>query len=447
MADAPLRLRLAARLLGTDAKSFIPSLDRIGTGIDADGRLKKYATAPEQLTANIGWAYAANTAIVEPASAIEITLWRKKADGDREQIKEHELLDLLDSPNLVHTGEQQRQLHYTYMNFTGEAYEVMMKNGEPFIPVKGQLPHALHVIPAHEVSFKLGQTYTKSMVKWNQEEYPVLSVVRDINPDPLNPYFGRSIISAAAATIDTDEQMKQWNRRFFANNARPSLIFSTDQTLDDDAYKRFQQQFQDDHTGTDNAYKPLLIENGKATPWMMSQTDLDFLNSRKFTKDEILAMFKVSPGIIGMTENVNRSNMDAAFYFHAAINLVPRVRQYVRQLNQSLVRIYDPTLELDFENPVPEDVEAKLSQAEKGVNGWMTIDEVREMYGLDPLADGLGDQLYVDNRRAPISKVADGSATPAPAASTAPQSASDGEDDQEDEDVDTKALNGVKKKT
>lgn len=443
MTKASFRIRLAQKLLGTSAKSFIPSLGSMpdGYGFDVDGRLKQYASKPEQLSANLGWSYAANSAIADQAASVELKLWRKKADGDREEVKTHEILDLLANPNLVHTGEQQRQLHFTYMNFVGEAYEVMLKNGEPFIPARGRLPDAFHVLPAHDVAFKLGETYTKSTISYNNTNYPVLSCIRDLNPDPMNPYFGRSVISAAAAVIDTDDQMKEWNRRFFANNARPSLVFSTSngESMDDETYNRWKAQFQDEHTGTANAFKPLLIENGDVKFGMLSQTDLDFLNSRKFSKDEILAMFRVSPGILGMTENVNRSNMDAAFYLHAVINIVPRVRQYVRQLNASLISIYDPSLELDFENPVPEDVQAKLSAAEKGVNNWMTIDEVRNMYGEKPLPDGLGEQLYIPATKAPLANVADGTATPQPATALSPA-------DQAAADDATKSLDGVKKK-
>jgi capsid portal protein len=75
---------------------------------------------------------------------------------------------------------------------------------------------------------------------------------------------------------------------------------------------------------------------------MLNQQDLDFLNSRKFSRDEILAMWRVSPGIIGAVENVNRSNLEAGFYIHAVVNIRPRIRQFVRQLNASLVSFYDP---------------------------------------------------------------------------------------------------------
>lgn len=449
---APIRLRLARAILGARAKEFIPPLTTFdGWGMDATGRLKSFKTKPEQLQANIGWVFAANTAIADPCAAVELKLYRKKKDGDREEVTDGpalELMDLMDAPNLAHTGEQLRQLHFTYMNLVGESYVLMLKNGEPYVPAKGILPDALQILPSHQCQFILGDTYTKSSIKFGQVKYPITAFIRDINPDPNNPYLGRSVIAAAAATIDTDEQMKEWNRRFFANNARPSLVFSSKEGLDDESYERWRKQFLDEHTGTENAYKPLLIEGGDVKNVMMSQSDLDFLESRKFSKDEILAMFRVSPGILGMTENVNRANMDAAFYLHAVINVLPRVRQFVKQLNATLVQVYDPSLELDFENPVPEDVDAKLKAAKEGVNKWWTIDEVRDMYGEDPLPNKLGGQLYVPTATVSLDTIADPNAPPADEDDDV-DNPQDSDDDNDDDLTtgDTKALAGVKKKT
>jgi HK97 family phage portal protein len=301
------------------------------------------------------------------------------------------------------------------MNFVGESYIYMRDSrGNAYTPVKGQLPAALEIFPAHLVQFTLGEAYSQSTVRYGSETYPLTSVIRDLNPDPSRPYYGRSIVRASAQTLDTEYQMKEWNRRFFANNARPSLIFKTNEALTDEAYERWKAQFRDENTGTENAYKPLLIEGGDAQPYMLNQQDLDFLNSRKFSRDEILAMWRVSPGIIGSVENVNRSNLEAGFYIHAVVNIRPRIRQFVRQLNASLVSVFDPTLELGFEDPVPEDSEAKLKVAEKGVNRWWTIDEVREQYGDKPLPDKLGSQIYLANNNATLSSVDEGSAKSAP---------------------------------
>jgi HK97 family phage portal protein len=380
MTRAPLRLRLAKAILGSKAKEYIPSLNSLfdGWGYGSTGApLNDYVSMNAQLQANLGWCFAANNAIVEPTAAIELKLYRKAKNGKREEIVEHELLDLLDNPNNAHTGEQLRNLHFSYMNFVGESYIYMRDSrGNAYEPGKGRLPAALEIFPAHLVQFTLGESYTQSTVRYGQQTYSLTSVIRDLNPDPGRPYYGRSIVRASAQTLDTEYQMKEWNRRFFANNARPSLIFKTNEPLDQEAYERWKAQFQSENTGTENAYKPLLIEGGDAQPYMLNQQDLDFLNSRKFSRDEILAMWRVSPGVIGAVENVNRSNLEAGFYIHAMINIRPRIRQFVRQLNASLVSVYDPTLELGFEDPVPEDTEAKLKAAREGVDKWWTKDEV-----------------------------------------------------------------------
>ena len=406
----PIRLRIAKSLIGRNNKAFIPHL-RDMVGSDSINDINHYRTKSEALTANLGWAYTANDAIVKPVSRIELKLYRKQKDGDKEEIFDHELLNLLKRPNFALTGKQLRRLHYTYINFTGESYILMMKGADPFVPVKGQLPDSLHVLPAHLCDFELGDTYTDSFVRYNNKNYPIASIIRDLNPNPANPYYGQSVITAAATTIDTDEQMKNWNRRFFANNARPGLIFSTKEKMSDDAYERWKKQFSDQHTGTENAYKNLLVEAGEAKPYMVNQQDLDFLNSRKFTRDEIFAMFQVSPAVVGMIENANRSIMDGAIYTHAVLNTVPRIEDFVELLNTAFVEICDPTLELGFVNPVAEDKKDKLNEADKGVNKWLTIDEVRNQYGMDPLPGGLGTQIYAQGSLRPLDALAE---TPPP---------------------------------
>lgn len=445
-----IRFTLAKAILGRRAKDFIPALNPFdGVNFGGVGRLNDYATKQDQMSANIGWVFTANSAIADPCAAVEIKLYKRLPDGDREEVVDHPILDLLDSPNLAHTGEQLRQLHFTYMNFVGESYIRMLRNGTDFVPMKGQLPEALQIFPAHKVQFKLGETYTQSVVKLGDNEYPIESFVRDLNPDPNNLYFGRSIIAAAAVAIDTENKMNDWNRGLFANGARPSVVFKTNEEMGDDAYRRFNDQFMDEHTGAENAYKPLLIEGGDISPYMMSQQDLDFLESRKFSRDEILAMFKVSPGILGSVENVNKANLEAGIYINALINVVPRVRQFVRQLNASFVKVYDPDLFLDFVSPVPEDVEAKLKAASAGVDKWWTKDEVRNMYGEEPLPDGLGEMIIVSGVSAtPLDTVMAGEpVTPAANVDNPEDPDNDDDDDLTNSGTNNKALAGVKKKT
>ena len=233
MAKALLRLRLGRAILGSKAKDFIPPLSYFdGWNPSVSGRINEYVSKRDQLTANPGWCFAANNAIVEPRAAVPLKLYRKGTNGKRTELIGHELLDLLDNPNLAHIGEQMRQFHFTYLNYVGESYLYLRDNrGNAFKPAKGKLPAALEIFPAHLVDFHLGETYTASVVRYAGNEYELTSFIRDLNPDPARPYYGRSIVRAAALTIDLENQMKEWNRGIFANSARPGLIFSTSEPL------------------------------------------------------------------------------------------------------------------------------------------------------------------------------------------------------------------------
>lgn len=388
-------------------KDFIPPLSMFDmkTGVP----LAEYATKPEQLRTNIGWVRAANRAIVQPTVAVPLKLRRIKKVGAKieyEEIAEHEILDLIDQPHLAYNGKKLRQLNHTYLNLVGDTYMLMVKDGEPFEMTKGTLPDALQLLPAHLVEFTLGkEKYSESVVKYGQHKYNVATVIRDHNPDPDNPYLGQSIVSGAAAAIDSDQQMQSWNRRTFANNARPGLVFNlTGENISADVYDRLKQQMDELYTG-DGAFRSLVVENGEVKPYMLTHQDLDFLASREFTRDEILAIFNTAPAMLGMSKDFNRANIEGARYNHLLINVLPRLEDEVAMWNAQLVKPYDSTLELYFENPLPQDIEAKLKEMEAGVNKWMTPDEVREEYGLEPLPNKLGAEIVVPINSIPLSSV------------------------------------------
>lgn len=426
------RLSLTDRIkVAITGKAYIPSLAQID-GADSVP-LATFNTKPEQLRTNIGWVYAANSAIVDDVAAATLKLYRLKKDGDREEIDEHPILELLENPTLAHTGEQMRSLFHTYRNLVGEAYLLMVKAGNPVEVKPGVLPDALQVVPAHLVDFKLGEgRYSESKIKYGREEYKITEVIRDFMPDPGSPYYGRSIVAAASAAIDTDQQMQSWNRRVFQNNARPGLVFNlTGDHIDQTVRERLKQQMDEIYSG-DGTFRSLVLENGDVKPYMLTQQDLDFLASREFTREEIMAMFKVPAAMLGMSKDYNRANIDGSRYIHMISNVVPRLRAEVRMWNTQLVKKYDATLELDFDSPVPEDVEAKLKQSQAGTNTWLTIDEVREQYGLEALPDKLGEQLYVPINSTPLARIAAGP-KPAPATNPGNQAPTPSPDDGDDE--------------
>jgi len=371
--------------------------------------IEEYKDKASQLKANLGWVYAVNQAISDDCGAVKLKLFKKKKDGDLEEIYEHEVLDLLDNPNNLISSKQMWSLHYSYLNLTGESYILKLdKKGEPLTD-RSVLPSALFPLPSHLCTFVIGKTsFEDSYVQYGTKKYPIQAIIRDINPDPENPYFGMSVVRKASLTVDTDIQMKRWNNKLFKNGARPGAVIEIPDRMSNEDFKRFKQEFDEAYGGTSNVFRRIILEGGaKITPYMLNASELDFLESKRFTRDEVLAMFRTSGSSIGITEDVNRANAEAQEYQYAKRIIKPRLEQFIDIINSRVLKpIYGNDIVVGFEDVVPEDRTQKLNEANLGVNKWFTIDEVREMYGYEPLPDGAGAQLYVPISSIPISAVA-----------------------------------------
>lgn len=408
--------RARVAITGT-TKGIVPALPSDSDGLFDGGAvpLANFRTTGEKLAANLGWVYAANRAIVDDIVAVPLKVRQKQANGDKVEVKDTELHELLEEPSTAHDGETTRSLYWDYRNLVGEGFLLQVRDGSPWTPTPGQLPHALRILEAEQTVFKLDKhAYSNSRVRYGSETFELSEVIRGFDPDPRSIYQARSVVAAAAAAIDSDQQMQSWNRRMFANNARPGLIFNlTGEDISTDVYDRLKSQVEELYTN-DGVFRSLVVENGEVKPYMLNAQDLDFLASRQFTAEEILAMWKVPAAMLGMTKDYNRANIDGARYIHLLNNVVPRLRREVAMWNRQLVRNWKDNMEVYFDSPVPEDVEAKIKEATAGVDAWMTINEVRATRGLDALEDGTGDQLYRPINSAPLTSIAT-PAKPAPA--------------------------------
>ena len=400
-------------------------------------KAKSLNSKEEQIRANIGWVFAASQLIADDCSTQEIELWRKLKDGTEEQVFNHEILELLNDPTALMTPRQLWSLYYQYLNLTGETYLLKLDGQGKPITNHAQLPKALFPLPSHMCQFKLdNEDFNKSKVVFNGQEFGLDQVIRDINPDPENIFKGLSVISKASLAVDTDERMKNWNNKLFINGARPSLALEVPGELSENSFERLNQQIKEKFVGGENTFKHIILENGmKVNPYMMNQQDLDFLSSREFTRDEILSFFKLSKANIGIVDDVNRANNEAQEYRYAKQVVKPRIEQFADAMNRRLIKpVYGTEFFIKFKNPIPEDKDRVLQEAQAGVNKWLTIDEVRETYGYEALPDGAGAEIYTELNKIKLSELNEISSsqnTPQEA-DTSPQS-----DDNQEDDKDT----------
>ena len=128
-------------------------------------------------------------------------------------------------------------------------------------------------------------------------------------------------------------------------------MLQTEQTLTDQTVTRLEEKLQAKFSGRDNWHRPLVLEQGlKASPWTLTPAEMDFLNSSRMTRDEILAVFRVPPPITGIVENMG---LGADIWFGARVmfcegTIQPKLDLIGQALTRDLGRRYGPDVAVEL---------------------------------------------------------------------------------------------------
>jgi len=200
-------------------------------------------------------------------------------------------------------------------------------------------------------------------------------------------------------------------KRFFYNDAKPPVVIQAP-GIDKKGADRLKEEWVQKYSGYHNAHKPAILSwEAKIHELGKAQKEMDFVESRKFLRDTANQHFQVPPEVMGIVENSNRATIEAADYLYTKNVLKPCLDLIQQQLQAQLVPQFDEKLIWEFDNPVPEDKEFKLKQANDGLEkGAITVDEWREANEKDPLPKDRGQVLYVPYNAVitPVEELGDG---------------------------------------
>lgn len=426
----------------TDIKKAFTSSNKksiasvFGTSLNFSSRL---SNQKEQLNSYKDWVYSASRAIAEDVASIDFELYinrtgtksavmSQKLQSKKlvkqlkstqvksmkghmkpalEEVENHALLDLLYCPNPFMTKDEFMEMTVLHMELAGEAFWYIIRN-KAGVPVElwPLMPYLVQ-IKKHPEKFIEGYAYITP--GGNTLIIEPDDIIHHKYVDPNNLYRGMSVVRASARAIDTDAHAADWNRNFFYNSAVPDIALEADGTLSDETFKRLKEDWDGRYAGTDNAHKTAILEEGlKVNVLSMAQRDMEFLEGRKFNRDQILALFRVSGSILGIQENSNRATAESAEYVFSKRVIKPKMMRITNRITEDLAVQFDPKLVVGFENPVPEDKDYLLREKEVSINKWRTINEVREDEGHDPVKGG--EAIYQ-----PLNLIPIGAEPPAPA--------------------------------
>ncbi len=353
-----------------------------------------------------GWVFGAVNAIAEEYSSIDLRLMKNNKNGDKEQVFDHPADKLL---NYVNEGFTRDLLFFRLganLELEGKEYWLILRNGlnQPgeIMPLQ---PWRVKIL-LDEYNTIIGYRYNGG----NGTSYTFApdQIVMFRNFNPKDDYEGMSTLEAARLPAETDEAAKLYDRQFMRNFARPDVILKFDTTLTKEQKAKLKEQWKQEYGGPRNAGKMLIAPKGmEVDTFNVNHADMEYVEKRKYTRDEILGIFKVPKIMLGVTEDINRATADAAIYIFQRLNTIPKMRRAASFLTEFYLPLFADTEGMYYEigNKPTEDPIVTAEYYSSGINnGWLSVNEVRRAESRPEVENG--DQLFIGFGLSPFADVA-----------------------------------------
>jgi HK97 family phage portal protein len=252
-----------------------------------------------------------------------------------------------------------------------------------------------------------------------------------IKPIPTYKIFQNAIGLAQA--------LEAHGSTYFGNGARPGIVLESDNPIPAEASERLREQWERMHRGPDRAFRTAVLPNGvKAHELSGSNEAAQFLETRQYQVIEICRAFRVPPHMIQDLTRSTYSNIEVQGTEFVQHCLLPHLKRWEAAISRDLI-VDDETYfaEHSVSGLLRGDHASRSAYYVSALqNGWMTVNEIRELENLNPIGPE-GDKHFVQLNMTTLDKVGeDQAAEPMPPAEAEESPADEAEDQSEEDDTD-----------
>jgi HK97 family phage portal protein len=236
-------------------------------------------------------------------------IWKNSRDKKAADRQSNQWLKLFEKPNPDMGLQQLIEATVTYLLLSGECMWVLDRTEKTAVPSE--------IVPFDGALFEPVLNKAQKVIGWKTDSVAEDGQRKEINFgrwevchfklfNPYDPIRGLSPLAAAQLGIDQDLLASQYNKAFFSNSALPGGVIEIEDSLTEDQFNRMLAQFREHHQGVNKAHTLALLEGGASYKQLaISQKDMEFLNQKKWNRDEVLACFKVPKLELGVWDEVN----------------------------------------------------------------------------------------------------------------------------------------------
>jgi HK97 family phage portal protein len=343
--------------------------------------------------------YAGVRLIAEAVSSLPVDLVRM--EGNRRIPQGGQLAELLTAaPNPEMDEPELWRFVLGWMLLRGNAFVYVERNG------RGR-PTALWPIPATDVSVyraggKLAYEVTHETPAGDATlvppSIPASTFVDGADMLHFRAFgtgtYGLSPITQVREAIGTSLAAQGYMARFYNNDARPGGVIQVDGELSEEAFTRLRHQWRSQHEGLSRSHLLAILEGGaKWESVGLSPGDSEFISTQQWETAEVARALGVPPHMIGDTE---RSTSWGSGITEQSIGFVQyTLRPWITRLEwvtrHGLLRGVDNRLRLRWrvDGLQRGDIQSRYSAyATARQWGWMSVNDIRSLEDLNPVADG-----------------------------------------------------------
>jgi HK97 family phage portal protein len=357
------------------------------------------------------WLYRSVLTIAMEIGGTEFKLRRLTKSGEYEYQTKHQALETLRRPQptaagkTMLTGMLLKVITGMHLLLNGEAFWLLDKR-----LTMGGAPTSVTPLLAQNMHLRLSDDgeVIEYIYRLQSREFRLdpMDVVHFRLPDPENMYRGHSPVQGIRFAVDTHQEADVMNIKRLENHGVPGGIVSTKTELSDDQHKKYRDQWRQMHGGSDNAGKVAFLPQGMDFKSVQqTNQDMQFVEGKQTSRDEILAAYGVGLEIMGKTESQTRANAEASIFVFQKFGVSPILKLMNDALSNDFLVAFPGRDGLEFchDDPVPENQEEKRLRADNlFAGGALTPNERRKMFGMEPLDLPGMDTPYLDMGKMPV---------------------------------------------
>lgn len=354
----------------------------------------------EQNALTLATVWACVRLISESIASLPCGVFERDAEGDKIPVENEISRILQKSPNADMSPFNYMQAVMAQKLLWGNSYSLKHYRGsganKKLVSLELLRPDLMSIRDNKDGSF--AYLYSDP---WGQKEYSEDEILH-VKGFSLDGRIGLSVIAYARLTLGNSMAMEESMTQLYLNGMRPGGALSTDHILKADQRTQIRESVAEQVAGVSKTGGLIVLEAGmKYQAFTMPPADLQTLESRAFSVEEICRWFGVPPSLIGHTEKTTSwgTGLEQINIGFLTYTLTPHIKNTEQEFWRSLFSATERLkqfAEFNVEGFMRADSKGRAALYSSATqNGWMTRAEVRRKENL-PYKEG-SDELTVQS--------------------------------------------------